>query len=88
MFIHLFQVRIEPDVQELRTWQKEWAEENANIKERVDDFWAKKMPKTDDVIDETPLSSVEPSELELTSSAVMDEESQEPDEGEYFIVCG
>ena len=37
-------MRIEPEVQELRGWQREWAEENANIKERVDHFWAEKMP--------------------------------------------
>ena len=38
-------MRIEPEVQELREWQREWAEENANIKERVDHFWAEKMPE-------------------------------------------
>jgi len=42
-----FKIRIEPNIQELRQWQKEWREENADIKEKVDDFWDKQMPQGD-----------------------------------------
>ena len=34
-------------MQELRIWQREWREENADIKKRVNSFWAKKMPGGD-----------------------------------------
>ena len=41
------QVRKEPDVQELRVWQREWREENRGIQDRVSEFWDKKMPEDD-----------------------------------------
>ncbi|GFO39345.1 Iq domain-containing protein k-like [Plakobranchus ocellatus] len=42
-------VRKEPDVQELRVWQREWREENRGIQSRVSEFWDKQMPDGDDV---------------------------------------
>ena len=42
-------------MQELRTWQKDWREENESIKTKVDDFWAKQMPGND-----LPTTTVEP----------------------------
>jgi len=40
-------VRREPDVQELRVWQREWREENRGIQDRVSEFWDKKMPENE-----------------------------------------
>ena len=36
-------MRREPEVQELRAWQREWREINGNIQSRVSDFWDSKM---------------------------------------------
>lgn len=41
-------VRKEPDVQELRVWQREWREENRGIQSRVSEFWDKQMPDGDE----------------------------------------
>ncbi|KAK3784066.1 hypothetical protein RRG08_025259 [Elysia crispata] len=41
-------VRREPDVQELRVWQRDWREENRGIQSRVSEFWDKQMPDGDD----------------------------------------
>ena len=38
------QVRKEPEIQELRQWQREWREESRGIQHKVTDFWEKKMP--------------------------------------------
>lgn len=46
-FFTPIKVRREPDVQELRQWQREWREENRGIQSRVSDFWEKKMPDWD-----------------------------------------
>lgn len=43
-----FLARRQPNIQELRVWQKEWREENANIRSKVDDFWAEKLPDNTD----------------------------------------
>ncbi|XP_064618066.1 IQ domain-containing protein K-like [Liolophura sinensis] len=40
-----YQVRKTPEIQELRIWQREWREENANVTIKVSDFWAKQMPE-------------------------------------------
>ncbi|CAL1530802.1 unnamed protein product [Lymnaea stagnalis] len=41
-------VRKEPEIQELRIWQREWREEGTGIKRKVNEFWDKKMPDGDD----------------------------------------
>ena len=40
------QVRSQHSVQELRHWQRDWREENENIQNKVEDFWAKQMPES------------------------------------------
>ncbi|KAI0236234.1 IQ domain-containing protein K [Lamellibrachia satsuma] len=39
-----YKVRREPDVQELRVWQREWRQETENIQKKVDSFWRRNMP--------------------------------------------
>ncbi|CAC5409349.1 IQ domain-containing protein K [Mytilus coruscus] len=42
-----FLVRKDPEVQELRQWQREWREETGGIQDKVSQFWDKKMPGWD-----------------------------------------
>ena len=39
------QIRKEERIQELRSWQREWREENANIKDKVENFWKEHEPE-------------------------------------------
>ncbi|GAB1598866.1 IQ domain-containing protein K-like [Argonauta hians] len=39
-----YRVRCQDSIQELRRWQWDWKEENKGIRNRVNEFWSKKMP--------------------------------------------
>ncbi|XP_041473831.1 IQ domain-containing protein K-like [Lytechinus variegatus] len=43
-FFRGYKVRKMEHIQELRQWQKEWREENANIKDKVEHFWMEHEP--------------------------------------------
>lgn len=46
-----FTARRNGEIQELRQWQKDWRQENENIRNKVDDFWAGKIDdKKEDVL--------------------------------------
>lgn len=38
-FYRGYRTRVRPDVAELRQWQQDWREENADIRKKVEDFW-------------------------------------------------
>lgn len=38
-FYRGFRVRVRPDVAELRQWQRDWREENGDIRKKVEEFW-------------------------------------------------
>ncbi len=64
-----FKVRREPEIQELRQWQREWREENSNIKEEVTHFWAEKIPDVDDASDvEQEVNPVESDDVEIPAT--------------------
>ncbi|ELU06529.1 hypothetical protein CAPTEDRAFT_148275 [Capitella teleta] len=53
-----YKARLDPEVQELRAWQKEWREENGSIKNKVDDFWTKQMPEGESGTEQVEKSDV------------------------------
>jgi len=63
-------IRREPDVQELRVWQREWREENCGIQNRVSEFWDKQMPEqpTPSASD-LQIDQIEPGQTESQTSA-------------------
>lgn len=39
-----YRARKDPEIQELREWQKMWLEDKENVSKKVNEFWDKKMP--------------------------------------------
>ena len=75
------QVRLDPEIQELRAWQREWREENENIKNKVEDFWAKQMPGGDGPTpnaSEEQLNWDEQVDTEIPSDATEQRQATEP----------
>ncbi|XP_074648516.1 IQ domain-containing protein K-like [Tubulanus polymorphus] len=75
-------VRKQPDIQELRVWQKEWKEINSNIRNKVDGFWAEAMPEADVEI------SVNNSEADGVEQAAEINQSSSVDDAENLEESG
>ena len=53
----------------MRQWQAEWREENGGIKDKVTDFWEKKMPDSPKVSDDTANKDTKTGEAEQAKSS-------------------
>lgn len=76
-------VRREPEIQDLRIWQREWREINADPKEKVDEFWAEKMPDGDapeEEVEQEQDQEQQQTETETTQEVELEKPEVEPSE--------
>ncbi|XP_050392089.1 IQ domain-containing protein K isoform X1 [Patella vulgata] len=63
-----YKTRCDPEIQELRLWQKEWREENRGYDKKVNEFWESKMPDNEN-------TSVESEEKEDDQDVKVEDET-------------